>query len=171
LSTVSDLNCVVIRKRHSKAERQWVLLHQFACILAGSLHFDVYVTWQSHQGLHQKQQINFAEGTVLTRFISTVIIIFEKFGVCCFESYGKLFIFKILDSGTAFQNTGFLPTSTKLAIKYWSGRWNTGHLATLALYIIAQWSFWELLGQCSRPMYSSTFFWKMIRITEDAQNI
>jgi len=43
----------------------------------------------------------------------------------------KLFIFKIPASGTDFQNTGLLPASAKLAVKYRPGRWNTGHLATL----------------------------------------
>jgi len=34
-------------------------------------------------------------------------------------------------SGTDLQNTGFLPGSARLAVKYRPGRWNTGHLATL----------------------------------------
>jgi len=42
-----------------------------------------------------------------------------------------VFIFEILASGTDFQNTGLLQASAKLAVKYWPGRWNTGHLATL----------------------------------------
>jgi len=42
-----------------------------------------------------------------------------------------LFVFKILASGAEFQNTGFLPASAKLAVKYRPGRWNTGRLATL----------------------------------------
>jgi len=29
-------------------------------------------------------------------------------------------------------NTGFLPDSSKFAVKYRPGRWNTGHMATLA---------------------------------------
>jgi len=36
-------------------------------------------------------------------------------------------------SSTDFQNTGLLPASTKLAIKYRPGRCNTGHLATLLI--------------------------------------
>ena len=44
-------------------------------MLAGSLDFRVCVTWQSHQGLRQQQQINFAEGTVLTRFTARVITV------------------------------------------------------------------------------------------------
>ena len=43
---------------------------------------------------------------------------FERFCVSSFCSYCKLFIFKIPVSGTSFQNTGFLPASTKLAAKY-----------------------------------------------------
>ena len=46
-------------------------------ILAGSLHFGVCVTRQSHQGLRQQQQINFTERTVLTRFITRVNIVCE----------------------------------------------------------------------------------------------
>jgi len=46
-------------------------------ISGGFLHFGVCVTWQLHQGLCQQQQINFAEGTVLTRFTARVTIIFE----------------------------------------------------------------------------------------------
>ena len=38
-------------------------------------------------------------------------------------------------SGTGFQNTGFLPASTKLSVKYRPGRWHTGHLATLSLIL------------------------------------
>jgi len=38
---------------------------------------------------------------------------------------------KIPASGTDFQNTGILPATAKLAVKYRPGRWNTGHLATL----------------------------------------
>jgi len=33
--------------------------------------------------------------------------------------------------GTDFHNTGFSRASIKLAVKYWPGWWNTGHLATL----------------------------------------
>jgi len=36
-------------------------------------------------------------------------------------------------SGTDFQNTGFLPAFTKLAVKYRPGRWNTGRLASLVI--------------------------------------
>jgi len=56
----------------------------------------------------------------------------EKFCVSSFWSYCKVFIFKIPASGTRFQNTVFLPSSAKLTVKYQPGRWNTGHLATLA---------------------------------------
>jgi len=38
-------------------------------------------------------------------------------------------------SGTYFQNTGFLTASAKLAVKYWPGWWNTGHLATPTLSV------------------------------------
>jgi len=31
-------------------------------------------------------------------------------------------------SDTDFQNTGLLPASAKLAVKYRQGRWNAGHL-------------------------------------------
>jgi len=41
-----------------------------------------------------------------------------------------LFVFKIPASGTDFRNTGLLPASANLAVKYRPGRWNTGHLAT-----------------------------------------
>jgi len=34
---------------------------------------------------------------------------------------------------TDFHNTGLLPASAKLAVKYCPGRWNTGHLATLVV--------------------------------------
>jgi len=34
-------------------------------------------------------------------------------------SYGKLSIFTILASDTDFQNTGLLPASAKLVVKYW----------------------------------------------------
>jgi len=33
-----------------------------------------------------------------------------------------------LRSDTDFQNTGLLPASAKLAVKYGQGRWNSGHL-------------------------------------------
>jgi len=59
---------------------KWVLLSynwSFDGILAAALHFDVCVTWQSHEGLRQQQQINFAEETVLTRFTTIIIIIWE----------------------------------------------------------------------------------------------
>ena len=61
-------------------EAKWVLLSynwSFDGILAAALHFDVCVTWQSHEGLRQQQQINFAEETVLTRFTTIIIIIWE----------------------------------------------------------------------------------------------
>jgi len=38
-------------------------------------------------------------------------------------------------SGIDFQNTGFLQAFAKLAVTYRPGRWNTGHLATLFLYM------------------------------------
>jgi len=40
-------------------------------------------------------------------------------------------VFKIPASGTGFQNTGFLPASAKLAVKYQPGQCNTSHQATL----------------------------------------
>jgi len=43
------------------------------------------------------------------------------------------FFFQNTGSGADFQNTGFLPVSAKLAVKYRPGRCNTGHLATLYL--------------------------------------
>jgi len=45
--------------------------------LADSLHFGVCVTLQSYQGLRQQQQINFTEETVLTRFTTRIIMIWE----------------------------------------------------------------------------------------------
>jgi len=48
-----------------------------------------------------------------------------KFDGCSFQSYGKSFISKIPASGTYYQNTGLLPDSTKLAVKYRPGRWNS----------------------------------------------
>jgi len=74
--------------------------------------------------------MNFAEGSVLTSFISRVNK-FERFCVSCFCSYCKLLIFKIPVLGTDVQNSGFLPAFAKLAVKYRPGRLNTGHLATL----------------------------------------
>jgi len=41
-----------------------------------------------------------------------------KFLVNSFWTYSNAFIFKIPASGTDFQNTGFLPASAKLAVKY-----------------------------------------------------
>jgi len=55
---------------------------------------------------------------------SSAFVLFEL-------AYSYAFIFKIPASGTAFQNTGFLPASAKLAVKYRPARRNTGHLATL----------------------------------------
>ena len=43
----------------------------------------------------------------------------------------QILIFKIPAAGTGFKNTGLLPATAKFAVKYWTGRWNTGHLATL----------------------------------------
>ena len=97
--------------------------------MAGSLHFGMSMTRKSHQGLRQQQQINFAERTVLKDSLQESSL-FKKIDVSSFWSYGKLFIFKIPASGTDFQNTGLLPASAKLAVKYRPGRWNTGHLAT-----------------------------------------
>ena len=75
------------------------------------------VTWQSHQALRQQQQINFAEATVLIRLTTRVTIIWE-FYISYIWSYGKLFMFTILASGAGFQNTGLLPASAKLEVKY-----------------------------------------------------
>jgi len=47
-----------------------------------------------------------------------------------FEVTANYLFSKKTASGTDFQNTGFLPASAKLAVKYRPGRWNTGHLAT-----------------------------------------
>jgi len=64
LSTVPDLSFIVIRKRHREnRETISIVKPQFPRVLTGSLHFGVCVMSQSHQGLRQKQQINFAEGT------------------------------------------------------------------------------------------------------------
>jgi len=46
------------------------------------------------------------------------------------EVTANYFIFTIPDSGTDFQNTGLLPASAKLAVKYGQIRWNTGYLTT-----------------------------------------
>jgi len=67
--------------------------------------------------LRQQQQTNFAEETVLTRFTARVIMIWAFF-ISSFWSYGKLFIFTLPASHTAFQNTGLLRASAKLAVKY-----------------------------------------------------
>jgi len=48
-----------------------------------------------------------------------------------FEVTANYFVFTIPVSDTDFQNTGLLPASPKLAVKYRPGRWNTGHLTTL----------------------------------------
>ena len=80
LSTAPDLSCVVIRKRHRvNRDNMYCLatINTLPHILADSLHFGVCVTWQSHQGLRQQQQTNFAEETVLTRFTAKVIMIWE----------------------------------------------------------------------------------------------
>jgi len=79
LSTAPDLSCVVIRKQHSETETISIVKPQLIIcpILADSLHFGGCVTWQSQQGLRQLQQINFAEETVLTRFTTRVIMIWE----------------------------------------------------------------------------------------------
>jgi len=45
----------------------------------------------------------------------------------------QIVFLKIPASDTDFQNTGLLPAFAKLAVKYRSGRWNTGHLATLII--------------------------------------
>jgi len=82
----------------------------------------VFVTWQSHQGLRQQQQINFAEETVLTRFTTRVIIDLRKTvltrfttrviidlrnsALVPFEVTANYFIFLIPASDTDFQNTG-----------------------------------------------------------------
>jgi len=52
--------------------------------------------------------MNFAEGTVLTRFTIRVIIILEVL------RYFFLELLQFID----FQNNGFLPASAKLAVKY-----------------------------------------------------
>jgi len=57
-------------------------------------------------------------------------------------------------SGTDFQNTGLLPTSAKLAVKYRPGRWNTGHLATLACFQIL-FSLQQELPVCFKNTFSN----------------
>jgi len=42
-----------------------------------------------------------------------------------------MLIFAITASDTDFQNTGLLPASAKLAVKYRLGLFNTGHPTTL----------------------------------------
>jgi len=74
----------------------WLIRYILVCVC---------VTRQSHQGLGQQQEINFAEETVLTRFITRVIVI-EKFCVSSFWSKWKLFIFTIPPSDTDSQNSG-----------------------------------------------------------------
>jgi len=70
--------------------------------------------------LRQQQQIKFVEGTALTRFTTTVESLqFENIGVLVlFKVTPNYFIFEIPASGTDFQNTGLLPASAKLAVKY-----------------------------------------------------
>jgi len=79
LSTAPDLSCVVIGKQHRESRGNQYCKPQLIIypILADSLHFGVCVTWQSHEGLRQQQQINFAEETFLTRFTTRVIMIWE----------------------------------------------------------------------------------------------
>ena len=78
LSTAPDLSCVVIRKRRGENKETISIVKRqllISRILADSLHFGVCVTLQSHQRLRQQQQINFAEGSVLTRFTTRVVIV------------------------------------------------------------------------------------------------
>ena len=104
LSTAPYLSCIVICKRHMKnisiAKPQLLI----ACILAHSLLFGVCVTCQSHQRLCQQQQINFAEGSVLTRFTTRVIIIRET--MRWFFLKLRQIIFTLPAADTDFQNTG-----------------------------------------------------------------
>jgi len=75
-SVISTVICIVIRKRH-RENRETV------SIVKSQLAICPYIGWlitfwcvcdvQSHQGLRQQQQINFPEGTVLTRFTARVI--------------------------------------------------------------------------------------------------
>jgi len=80
LSTAIDLSCVVIRNKHRENRD-----NQYGQATINNLPYFgwfvtfpcVCVTWQSHQGLRQQQQINFAEETVLTRITTRVIMIWE----------------------------------------------------------------------------------------------
>jgi len=81
LPTAPDLRCVVIRKRHrenretiSIVKRQLMICPYFGWLVTLQC---VCVTLQSHQRLHQQQQINFTEGSVLTRFTTRVVIVWE----------------------------------------------------------------------------------------------
>ena len=77
LSTVPDLSCVVIRKRHRES-REAISIVKPELIIRP--YFGWFITFRcvcdvkSHQGLRQQQQINFAEGTALTRFTTRVNI-------------------------------------------------------------------------------------------------
>ena len=82
LSAGLDQSWVAIRKRRKKSRDNsycYATVNNYARILTDSLHFGVCVcvTLQSHQGLGKKQEINFAEETVLTRFTTRVIMIWE----------------------------------------------------------------------------------------------
>ena len=80
LSTAPDLSCVVICKQHRENRDNqycWATINNLPYFGWFVTFRCVCVTWQSHQGLRQQQQINFAEETVLTRFTTRVIMIWE----------------------------------------------------------------------------------------------
>jgi len=96
-NVISTVICVVIRKRHRENRESMSIVKPQLISSPGSLHFGVCVTCQSHQELPQQQQINFPEGTVLTRFTTRVITMRE---------IRRLFFSKLRQI-IYFQNTGF----------------------------------------------------------------
>jgi len=85
----------------------------FSLWLQGKL---VFIEWKLWAQVTICPCLNFTEGTVLTRFTTRVIIIWE-FLCYLYLKLLQIIYFQNTDSGTGIQNTGFLPASAKSAVK------------------------------------------------------
>ena len=130
LSSVPDLSCVVVRKRHGENRETisivkpqllicpyfgWVIT--FRCVCDGTIAPRIASTapnklcWKNCPDKIPCQSQYNLRNSVLFLFEVTANYLFSKYQL-------QALIFKI-------------PVSAKLAIKYRPGPWNTGHLATL----------------------------------------
>ena len=132
LSTAPDLSCVVIRKRHRENRETFSVIKPLLIICP---YFGWFVTFRCMRGVTNAPGIASTVANKLRWKICSDKIHYKSHinlrnaALVLFKL--RQIIFTLTASDTDFPNTGLLPASDKLAIKYRQGRWNTRHLTTL----------------------------------------